>query len=227
LGNKILEINENELQISSSRDPLPTVEIDIDSIPENYHGYGDLVVNALAAAASELPKLRATIYVYQGMSINFHQQTQSAFFGVAGNKNLLNVLLSAFKSARVLNVRFSDSIDPSTATKDFHVQDGHVWRPLEPGIWYTELQDEKNVTEDAIMVPNEVENTELENDDTYRDSTPSRYRVARADASVGAIRNTIEQIFGLPEGSVALCDPKGSPLRSDAKIKTLRKRWGD
>jgi hypothetical protein len=83
-----LEINENELQISSSRDPLPTVEIDIDSIPENYHGYGDLVVNALAAAASELPKLRATIYVYQGMSINFHQQTQSAFFGVAGNKNL-------------------------------------------------------------------------------------------------------------------------------------------
>lgn len=63
-----------------------------------------------------------------------------------------------------------------------------------------------------------------------RVSTPSkgvytRERAVRSDARVGSIRATIEEVFGLPEGSVRLCDPEGNSLRADARIGTLRRRW--
>ncbi|MEZ9718592.1 hypothetical protein AB4234_16095 [Vibrio cyclitrophicus] len=55
----------------------------------------------------------------------------------------------------------------------------------------------------------------------------TRSRSVRADARVGSIRTTIEGVFGLPEGSVKLCDPEGNSLRADAKISTLRRRWDE
>jgi hypothetical protein len=58
-----------------------------------------------------------------------------------------------------------------------------------------------------------------------RTQKAGRLRAARADAHVGSIRRRIERVFGLPEGSVALCGPDGKVLRADAKIATLRRRW--
>ena len=52
-----------------------------------------------------------------------------------------------------------------------------------------------------------------------------RLRAARTDAAVGSIRAAIENLFGLPEGSVKLCGPDGSLLRTDATIATPRRRW--
>lgn len=222
----MLERPESELQFVTPPDPLPTVEIDIDSISEGLHGYSDLVARALSSVAEKSINLRATIYVYQGMSTNFHQQTWSAFFGVAGGKKLLDVLLNTFQSAQVVNVRLSDYINSSTATRDFHVQDGHVWRPIEAGTWYTESQGEKNLEQDSVSETEDLElDEEVTNEEGSRISNPTRFRVARADASVGSICNKIEEVFGVPEGAVKLCDPNGRPLRRDAKISTLRKRW--
>jgi len=56
-------------------------------------------------------------------------------------------------------------------------------------------------------------------------STARVPRAARRDARVDTITRTIEQDFGLPEGSVKLCRPNGSPIRADALIRTLRKYW--
>lgn len=222
----MLKRPEIELQIVRPRDPIPTVEIDIDSIPSGLHGYSELVTRALTSAADNSIELRATIYVYQGMSINFHQQTWSAFFGVAGDENLLDVMLNEFQAAKVGKVRFSDHIEPSSAIKEFHVQDGHVWRPLESGTWYTDSPDEENFEDDSIAEDNDLESTvEATNEEGFRISNPTRFRAARADASIGSIRKRIEKVFGLPEGSVALCGPDGKALRADARIRTLRSRW--
>ena len=222
----MLKRPESELQIVRSRDPLPTVEVDLDCIPKELHGYGELVTKAMSAIAAKYPKMRATIYVYQGQSVNFHQQTWSVFFGVAGDQRLLGVLLSAFQGAKVGNVRFSDYIDSSTATKDFHIQDGLVWQPFESGTWYTDSQDEVDLTEEAVADSDDLEVfAEEEDSRDSRISSPTRFRVARADASIGTIRKKIEEVFGLPEGSVALCGPDKKRIRGDATIATLRKRW--
>lgn len=55
----------------------------------------------------------------------------------------------------------------------------------------------------------------------------ARYRAARPDAKVSSIRLRIEEVFGLPAGSVARFGPDGRPLCGNGLIKTLRKRWGD
>lgn len=227
--------NENELQISSKTDPLPTVEVDLDSLPEERQEYASIVVDALESVASRSPSAIATVHVYHGPSINFSQQTWSVFFGVAGNKKVLEALLQAFRAAGASNVRFSDSINPSMATKDFHVQGGQVWRPLEPGTWFTSSPDNTAAEENSL-----VEEWLEEDDDDWiapssigagddsRASSPARSRAsraARADASVSTIRRKLETLFGLPEGSVALCGPDKKPLRGDATIGTLRKRW--
>lgn len=221
----MLERSESELQIVMPRNHLPTVEIDIDSIPECLDGYSDLVTMALSSFAEKSINLTATIYVYQGMSTNFHQQTWSAFFGVSGDKKILDVLLNAFQSAKVGKVRLSDHINPSTATRDFHVQDGYVWRPLEAGTWYTESQNENNFKEDSVLETDDLKLDAETNGEGCRISSPTRFRAARADASVGSIRKRIEEVFGLPGGSVKLCGPDGTAIRGDAKIATLRRRW--
>lgn len=151
----MLERSEKELQIVRPRDLIPTVEVDLDSIHEDLHGYGELVSAAITCVAAKFPKIRSTIYVYQGASVNFHRQTWSAFFGVAGDKRLLNVLLNAFRRAKA-NARLSDYIDPSTATREFHVQDGIVWRPFESGTWHIELQNKTDLMEDSVPETDEL-----------------------------------------------------------------------
>lgn len=226
LGDNMLKRPVNELKFVKSRNPIPAVEIDIDSIPEGFYGYSDLVTKALSSVAEKSHKLLATVYVYQSMSVSFHQNTWSAFLGVAGDKNLLDVLLHEFYAAKIDNVRHGEYIESSSAIKEFHIQDGYVWQPLEADTWYTVLQHDTEGSEIVATEPETLED-ELPQDNEYEffSSTPTRYRVARSDASVGTIRRKVEKIFGLPEGSVILCGPDGKALRRDAKIATLRKRW--
>lgn len=58
-----------------------------------------------------------------------------------------------------------------------------------------------------------------------RSEEPTRYRVARNDASVSSITSAVEDIFGLPEGSVKLVRPDGTKKRADATIRSLRDEW--
>lgn len=224
----MLKRAESELQILVPRDSLPTVEVDVTSIPEGLNGYSDLVTKALASVAEKSIKLRATVYVYQGISCNFNQQSMSmsAFFGVAGNKKILDVLLNAFQEAGVVNVRFSDYIDPSTAVREFHVQDGYVWRPLEEGTWFSKSEDSTDF-EGIVDIDIDIETEEFDNElkNITRTATPTRFRAARADTTVGTIRQKIEDVFGLPAGSIAICGPDKRALRGDATIATVRKRW--
>lgn len=120
---------------------MATVEIDVDSIPSDHFGYGVFVEQALTGVAERLPTLRATVYVYEGPSINFGNDSHSAFFGVAGDKRVLAALYSVFSSVRGLKARYSDSILASEAICQYHLEDERVWRPLEEGTWYAGEED--------------------------------------------------------------------------------------
>ena len=207
-----------ELSFIQTNSPIPTIEVDLDSIPEDNYGYSSLVVNALESFVAQRSDIRSTLYVYQGSSVNFHTNTFSAFIGVVGNEQikLLNLLLASFRSVSGIKARYSDSINSSSGVCEFHIEDGHVWSPIDVITWYTnDLNRDENV---------EI-NIEGDSESERRNSTPSRFRAARSDTTIEVIKYKIEETFGLPEGSVALCGPDGKPLRSDAKISTLRERW--
>lgn len=54
---------------------------------------------------------------------------------------------------------------------------------------------------------------------------PIRFKVLRVDGSVQTAHRTIEQKFGLPEGSVRLVYPSGRKARSDANVGALLRHW--
>lgn len=232
----------SELEFATSREPLATIEVDIDSIPPDYFGYADIVAQSLESFAASDTKPRATVYVLQTDSVNFHEPTYSAFFAIAGQSGgALERLYAAFKSVQGVKVRYSDHVTPRQGTVQFHVQDGVVWQPEDAVTWYASSADGEVEQQEELIPTGEavdVVTAPSPNDEPVGDS-PSvtisagtgpvqsgvRFRRARSDASVGTIRRSIETIFGLPAGSVKLCDPDGRALRSDAAIRTLRKRW--
>ena len=216
-----------------SKASLSTVEVDMDSIPEKFYGYDRVVISAIEQHAKKNKSIRATIYVYQGPSVTFHEQTFSAFFGVAGSSKFLKLIYDGFDKVPGVRVRYSDDIDASTATREFHIQDGIVWQPSDYEKWFTHDGTDKAETDDwevddseeqVKLVPVSVSEQQAEVADT-NPTQGVRFRRARADASVGSIKRAIEKVFGLPDGSISICGPEGKPIRADAKILTLRKRW--
>lgn len=134
---------------------MATVEVDVDSIPSHCFGYGHLVEQAMAQLASRSPALRATVYVYEGPSINFGANSNSAFFGVAGDKRVLEALHAVFSVGREVKVRYSDSILASQAICQYHMEDARVWRPLEEGAWFAGEEDE-GASGDGPVAPDPV-----------------------------------------------------------------------
>jgi len=134
-----------DIKFCKSRNPIPTVELDLDSLPEGIYGYGDILFNALSKLAKKDETIKATVYVYQGNSVNFHKLTFSAFFGVCGNKKkVLDAISATLSALSGVRCRFSDYIQASHDLLQFHVEDGTAWRPLDAVTWFDGTEDNVN-----------------------------------------------------------------------------------
>lgn len=209
---------------------MATVEIDLDTLPSESGGYALLVESALTPLASAESELCATIYIYEGPSVNFGNYGYSAFFGVAGDRRVLGALYTSFCSSTGLKVRHSDPISQSQAICQYHLEEGRLWRPDEEHVWCADSDESESEISDGDIEDEEGEEARVTDESKadavpLRTELPARFRAARSDASVGSICRSIEVVYGLPEGSVALRDPDKKSLRSDAMIRTLRKRW--
>ena len=90
------------------------------------------------------------------------------------------------------------------------------------------VEDDIDSEDDGEDDDEDKDEDKADNDDasfSARAKRKGRLNVARADAKVSTIRREIERVFGLPEGSVALCGPDKKRLKGNALIKTLRRRW--
>lgn len=205
----------------------------MDSLPESLFGYGDTVVGALRGIAGASEELRATIYVYQGDSVNFGTYSWSAFIGIDGPIALLEPVLRSFEAIPGVRARLGDSIRLPAGLCEFHIEAGRVWRPSDAITWYADDDEGNDAPVTCIWPDDSVETNPAPQgaanlsgpERAPGGESPRRYRAARGDATVGSIRRNIEQVFGLPAGSVALCGPDGQALRADARIATLRRRW--
>lgn len=237
----MLERPTHEINFLRKPDPAPTIEVSVDSL-EALGLYLDEVVRpSLLHFAEKHPAVKATVYQYSTWSVNFHERVWSTFLIVAGNDKVLDVLQDAFGAYSEVKSRFSDYIPPSMGQARFHIEDGCLWQVLDDASWMAVTGKDQTSKESLAFEAAHDEDEEVQLDDQddewdvetmespADESLPrrGRLRAARSDASVGTIRQTIEQLFGLPAGSVALCGPDRRPLRADASIATLRRRWGD
>ena len=235
----------SELAFVNSGSPLPTVEVDSQSIENAGFSIYRTVMQVLTRLAEQDTSLRATLYMYGSVSVNFHEPCWSEFLLVAGPKKVLLALGAGFEQLSTVKSRFSDYISSSTALRTFHVEDGLVWEQEDACTWYSHGQRLADLTaeteegsddaepieedeEDEVWDVEELDASDEQDEDlavVIASRKAARYRAARSDAKVSSIRAAIEEVFGLPEGSVALCGPDRRALRGDARIRTLRKRW--
>ena len=237
----------SDLNFVKSKCSLPTVEIQIESLETKKLSFPKIVCEALANFAKKNPKIHSTIWLYGTVSTNFHKYGWSEFLAVAGPINVLEALFEAFNSIPGVECRYSDYIDPKQGRRVFHVEEGRLWEIEDARSWFSSgpvtggdasmvEETESGVEEEADDEPLDATNLGLDKEENdlsdetevaRRQSQGVRFRAARSDASIESIRQKIEQTFGLPEGSVALCGPDGRPMRKDAFIRTLRRRWED
>jgi len=242
----------SELNFVKGRNPMPTVEIHAESLETQGYYLGQIVSKTLTAFAEKNPRSVATVSLFGTMSVNFHEQSWSEFLIVAGDEKVLKALGKAFSELPRVKSKYSDYIMPSDGRLAFHIQDGCLWEPEDAITWYAtetetesgkgpergeaeaidgDIEDDEDLSVEEIERSLAVFNESSEGDDEPALATSQvskrtgRLNAARADASIATIRQKIEAVFGLPEGSVALCGPDGRALRSDALIKTLRRRW--
>ena len=233
----------HEFDFVCKPDPAPTVEVHAESLAAINLDVDDVLRPALRRFAERNPTSTATVYLYGTQSVNFHELGWSEFLVVAGSEEVLKAVHAAFSAHRVVKSRFSDYVRPRDGQARFHIQDGQLWQVLDAASWERILEEDANGSKAPLprkAITDEPEENPLENsDDEWGDDEVAapvanttalrhgRLRAARSDASVGTIRQTIEEVFGLPAGSVALCGPDRRPLRADATIATLRRRWED
>lgn len=232
----------SELSFVNKGSPLPTVEVDSHSVENAGFSIYRTVMQVLTQLAEQDASLRATLYMHASASVNFREQSWSEFLLVAGPNKVLLALGAGFERLPAVKSRFSDYVSSSIALRTFHVEDGLVWEKEDACTWYSNGQSLADLTEEADDDPELIEGDEEDEDWDVEEPDaedeqgadqavataerrPARYRAARSDAKVSSIRAAIEEVFGLPEGSVALCGPDRRALRGDARIRTLRKRW--
>lgn len=233
----MLERKTHEIDFLRKPDPAPSVEVDVDSLEAAGLDIDDVIRPALRRFAEKHPQLRATIYLYTSPSVNFGDDTWSAFLGVSGDEKVLHAVRDAFSACSGVRSRFSDYIPLRSAYARFHIENGGLWQMIDDANWglvtdkahrYSgtlEQDDSEALLEEEELLDEDCDSEVSESSGDTALPRRGRLRAARSDASVGTIRETIEQIFGLPPGSVALCGPDKRPLRADATIATLRRRW--
>lgn len=243
----IVRKSARELKFIEAREPLPSVEVQSDSLEQQGLYLGRVVEEALSRYAAQHPSAVATVYLSGMMSLNFiNEPGWSEFLVVAGEKAVLRVLGDTFSSLRNVRSRYSDYILPGAGSATYHIEAGRLWQAEDVLTWYSDAGAGNGDGEDLPAAPDsesdvegftaaegpeagsEDDGVQEPDDGAAAQLAPrrsGRLNAARSDASVATIRGKIEELFGLPAGSVALCGPDGRALRGDALIRTLRRRW--
>jgi hypothetical protein len=221
----------SELSFQERPETLECVEIDTGSIPETERI--QTIRSVLARYARANPAACATAYSCSTVSFSFREITHAEFIGVVGAPQIVEALHTSLEALPDARVCYGNLVDTRDAKVEGHIQDGQLWLPDDAvnccafeTTWSGEAWPDPVAEVDEEVDEEEGEAEQDESEQKAPTRMRARYRAARADASIGSIRHQIETLFGLPEGSVALCGPEGNALRADARIKTLRRRWG-
>jgi hypothetical protein len=145
----MIKKSETELAFVNSKSPLPTVEVDSQSIEDAGFSIYRTVMQVLTHLAEQDAPLRATLYMYGTVSVNFREPCWSEFLLVAGPEKVLRALGAGFERLPAVKSRFSDYVPSSAALRTFHVQDGLVWEQEDASTWYSHAQTLADLTTEA------------------------------------------------------------------------------
>lgn len=242
---RMLRRNVDQIHLQPRQDSETTIEVSSDDLYAAGVTVAEVIGPMLARRAKAAPSLRATIYIHSTSSVNFHEPGYSDFLVVVGPALVANAIGSLLSLHYDIRHRISEAVSRHHGVPFLHIEDGLCWQIEDASTWFSNGDDPQESMADSAESGGALDGPygagrsdgatlpdgDLEMDDPIdaakvdTEDRRGRLRAARSDATIGTIRQTIEELFGLPAGAVRLCGPDGKPLRGDATIGTLRGRW--
>ena len=213
-------IEESNLHIKRPRSRIATIEVDVFSLETQDEPFPKVIQRVLNRLAKDERKPCFSVYTYITQSYNFREPTTSILIGATGGQKILEPLLMYFRSIKGVRARAGEYINPRQALLEYHIEDGHVWKPYEEGFWWH--QDE-NESDTHIRETREYRKESQEI--TSLSDLPRLSRETVDKSKIRDIKQKIEEVFDLPHGCVVLVKPDRRRIRSDATIGTLRSHW--
>ena len=124
-----------DLALQGKGDVLPTVEVDVHDDNDVAMSCMEGLRQVLEAFGQAKRQPRATIYAYEGPSVNFGRMTNSIFFAVAGRGRLIQLAHAVLGEVPGADVRYGDYIPEDRCVPCLHVEGGVVWAPEDGGEW--------------------------------------------------------------------------------------------
>lgn len=214
----VIQRNESELHFDKPIDPIPSVEIDVMSLEETGKDFPDCIQMCLSRYAIQNKKASASVYINFIVSLNFNNKpTTSAFIVPAGNIALLKYIHSYFSGIKGVSARFSEYMNPKECTLDYHIEDGALWVQYDYNDDYTEmLWSAVEFTSNNDSIANDENNSFSTGDDLVAEGS-----------TIETLKKSISKMYKIPKKSIVFVDPGGFTIRANAKLSTLRERWGE
>lgn len=226
-------------------------QIDNDHLPPP-HDDGDWESNlamALRDVAESHENGELAVFTWSDQSFDFGHPGFSVWVAFSGSPPMVKAARDILVEMIESRYRRSDAVNPHAFWQPrIRVADGHVWVPEDAANWVA-LETE-GLAEGEASSPAEIEaeaeaeadrNVGAESDsilDDFEDppedsKSPKKARRAglrqsfQYNVRLSYYQRKIEQLGGMPEGSVRFVTPDGELANPNMHVGTLRRRWED
>lgn len=240
-----------ERDISSFGISVPKIayaawEIDVENLPtplDEDNWEGRLTINLIPVAEAHI-SCELGIFVVQGGSNNFRGLGHSAWVAISGSPPIAKAATAVF--LKLIGSRFRRKVTfvPPLLERDLEARirlaDGSAWRPLNESDWisiadpakmeqlFLERLKAKHQEEAGLLA--KLDSVDQSAPEKLGPKEPSQKKVGirqhfRSTVALSHYQEKIEQLSGMPPGSVRFVHPDGTLANPSMHVGTLRKKW--
>lgn len=199
--------------------------------------------SALALALHDLAEAHSAaelaIFTWSGDSVDFGHQGFSVWLTLSGSPPLVKAARDKLVEMIEPRYRRADVVNPHASWQArIRICDGQVWVPEDAASWATLA----NAPADASVIESEIKEapTQPKWFDDVEDELPTDEAKPPRKARRAGLRQSfqynvrlsyyqrkLEELGGMPEGSIRFLTPDGELANPSMHVGTLRRRWED
>lgn len=192
---------------------LPTIEVVLNP-PEGFPSYDiNILYDAIRELISNDPCAVATFYLEPGNNHNCDESIYITVIGIAGSTEVFEAIYEKYVSKNWLCARRGQLVSQDQSLPSCHIEDSRFWENYDEMTWLS--GDAGDVFHCSDLYLSEKTGIDIYLLDGF----------GCGWETLNELRLIIRCYVNITGQAIRFIDPEGRPLRSNAKIATLKKRW--